>query len=895
MKYFITLIALLLSTFTTVYANPFTVSTYQELQDALATNNPTIMVNGTITLESPIVIREGQQVIIQQGTIYLGVPPTVNYPVGNLGIERIIVHNGGHLTLNNIQIGSDARRWQDAVASMPGAANLIGSISVWGTGSATTAHNGGTLIILNSRIHNRIVWNNGAAPGLVQNSKITNITTAAEGSVFIAANNLVTITNTIIERNSATTGGAILLSAGSTLNLTDSIIRFNNARVVQGVGGADAPGMAGTPGGGGINMLGGTMNLNNTHIYGNTSLANGGGIRQHGGTINRIGTQPIRIENNTATWGGGHYGSGSAQFLGPAPLHINNNVTYSGAAAIGLLETSTVTFTPGSQVQGNRGFGGGILQSWGALGAGNNLPERFINSPLTPSTNGHGQFQNNLRLQQLGNANNAHTTADNSTTLVNFPASRNWNQAAFVHPTGFSVSVTSESGAVNHPQGQAITINQGSVLTVNTGTTTGTVEVFRRDVGFETTYEEFRAGHSMMQTGIHHLVFRHTHNSVVEAIMITVTVVPPQPLSLEVWTQGYFSTGGRHTLLIPASFWDNQIVFDYVPTSQFQGRYRRSTRFRSYDSAGNFLGYLMQGGNPMQGGQYQALRSDPVEVPSNVARLVYTFETYFNVDSEYLQLPQNTELNRTVNQTLLPNPAIYAEVWIDGVMSDRYQRVIDSYAALGIPQVRLPQGSEVTIYKYVPSLGIRELLDTTQFLSQQTHFLGTLTLEVGYEASVVYALSPVSNLRPGYQGQSTGPEGWEVSRSQFYVEWKQDFNTPPGYHLRFTNQIGPIRFYEIRENVRLTLTNLSENINWEVNALTSDQFTQTNDTTVFTTFEPGTPIIIRFTPTNDGVRLINPTAGFGRSAIQSLSFVIQQDTIIGAQYELITHPVTIMS
>ena len=123
--------------------------------------------------------------------------------------------------------------------------------AVGGLGGAI--HNSGTLTLANTTVRDNSAVNIGFG--------------GAGGGIFNSGGATLTLTNSTISGNAASTGGGIF-NSGDTLTLTNSTVSGNSASI-------DA---------GGIDNSGGTLTLTNSTVSSNSAAVNGGGIRNGGST-----------------------------------------------------------------------------------------------------------------------------------------------------------------------------------------------------------------------------------------------------------------------------------------------------------------------------------------------------------------------------------------------------------------------------------------------------------------------------------------------------------------------------------------------------------------------------------------------------------------------------------
>ncbi len=156
---------------------------------------------------------------------------------------------------------------------------------------------------------------------------------AQGGAVLVSAGNL-SLTNVVLQNNSATSGGAIYQAAG-TLTMTDSSLRNNSA-----------------PGSGGAVFSNSTLVATRVTMSGNTAGADGGALRTQGAAT----LTDAWLDGNSARAGGGIYSVG--------PLQLDR-VTVSGNTATqtgGGLHAGSAFSATNLTVSGNTAgtLGGGL-------------------------------------------------------------------------------------------------------------------------------------------------------------------------------------------------------------------------------------------------------------------------------------------------------------------------------------------------------------------------------------------------------------------------------------------------------------------------------------------------------------------------------------------------------
>jgi predicted outer membrane repeat protein len=140
-----------------------------------------------------------------------------------------------------------------------------------------------------------------------------NIATSAAGAVVISSQSVVTFTNSIFRRNSATTGGSFQAASSSNVTLDNCLFYDNNA----------------ASGGALVSTDSATIYSKNSQFYQNSAILSGGAIYQDAyGTIFMTDSQ---ITNNNARNGGGYAVSDSATEC----LHLTRVIFEGNSAVLG--------------------------------------------------------------------------------------------------------------------------------------------------------------------------------------------------------------------------------------------------------------------------------------------------------------------------------------------------------------------------------------------------------------------------------------------------------------------------------------------------------------------------------------------------------------------------------
>jgi len=296
--------------------------------------------NGTVTVTAEGAAGSPQEVAVMLSvtTSSFVVLNTNESGPGSLREAMTLTSPGGIITFTNTlsgqtilltsgQILVDKSLSIDA-SSLPGGIRIDGNASsrIFEFASGTT----NTLIGLTltngrasgsyftNRIGGAILLNDGAGLTLVDCTASDNSAQSAGGGIF--SSGMLTLNHTILRGNSSGGGGGIYTMRGTfggTLTLTNSTVSYNSARWGGGIyntninlitiSASTLSGNSATNSGGGIYNVLGTLALNNSTLFTNTTATslgteNGGGIYTYMG--------PLAINNSTLFGNVAHIGAG---------------------------------------------------------------------------------------------------------------------------------------------------------------------------------------------------------------------------------------------------------------------------------------------------------------------------------------------------------------------------------------------------------------------------------------------------------------------------------------------------------------------------------------------------------------------------------------------------------
>ena len=272
------------------------------LRDAITTANLTsandiidFSVTGTITLDSVLQSLPTIASTTSAGTLTITGPGSSSLTISGLdggntnrNFNIFTIASGGNLSISGVTV-SGAK-----TSGNGGAFNNAGTLNVYNStlsGNTATASNGGgaiysngTLNVYNSTLSSNTATNGGgifnSSTVNVSNSDISGNTAGGGGGIWNQGNNL-TVSNSTLSGNSATSGGGALRNFGGTITITNSTLSGNS----------------GSSGGGIFNNSTSTLNIANTIIANSIS----GGDYAGTGTVNRI--SPSTAANNLVSSG----------------------------------------------------------------------------------------------------------------------------------------------------------------------------------------------------------------------------------------------------------------------------------------------------------------------------------------------------------------------------------------------------------------------------------------------------------------------------------------------------------------------------------------------------------------------------------------------------------------
>lgn len=181
---------------------------------------------------------------------------------------------------------------------------------------------------------------------ILQNVRLFNNYSSVVGGAIYCYDGTLTMTNSVLENNAANTGGAIF-NDGCAMTINGSTLRGNQALDTFGRGGAIE------------NQLFGDLTLINTRLENNTASDGGGLYNANGASADLTA---VTFAENTAGYGGGVENSGVLTVT--HSLFDGNNTTGSGGGLWNLGGTAVIATTTFAN---NFAYEGGGVNSYGAV------------------------------------------------------------------------------------------------------------------------------------------------------------------------------------------------------------------------------------------------------------------------------------------------------------------------------------------------------------------------------------------------------------------------------------------------------------------------------------------------------------------------------------------------
>ena len=404
------------------------VSTWAELQAAVADGASPIILNSDITLDDTLIIANGHDITITSADAYnintlTSAPGKRHFEIistgggGTLSLENVILDGGGNGGGVEIRSGNALNPRQlflNAGSIIQNSVNTDngGGVLATGMGSEVTLDggivqdniatgNGGGIQVntLSSLIiRDGYIQNNEASSGggvYVAGSTFTfsdgtiqhNIATGNGGGIFFINVSAPQIQGGLIYDNTASQyGGGVHLSGNSSLTMSGGNIYGNNAE-----------------NGGGINAVGENATLilqDGAFIDDNTATGFGGGIRIHNATLQMEGGE---VSNNHAENGGGVRIQGitptGAQTSYMSGGTITGNIASNNGGGMHLIGPNTLFHMSNGSIDGNyaANHGGGIWLANGTAttGARLNMTGGAITNNTATNGDGGGIFTAN--------------------------------------------------------------------------------------------------------------------------------------------------------------------------------------------------------------------------------------------------------------------------------------------------------------------------------------------------------------------------------------------------------------------------------------------------------------------------------------------------------------------
>jgi CSLREA domain-containing protein len=335
----------------------------------------TVIRNGTLTISGT-----GASMLLISGnntTAAFTIVDNATVNINNLEIKNAVssstggaIYNAGILTVNNSKISNSGSGIYNA------GRNLTINNSVLSGNAGSIYNYEGTLVITNSTFSNNIraIYNYHGTLNLT--GSIIDRNDSSGGAGLYNFNGTVNITDTIISNNSVSGSNS---SGGGIFNFADGSV----ASVVMTISNSKITGNSASTSGGGIMNISATLTIINSTIDNNQSNQ-GGGIYIFSGTFNLIKST---VSNNRSAGAGGGFGNGDAISV-ITNSTISNNTARDGG---GIYSSSangplTINYTT---ISDNRATnrGGGIARGGGEAVQINNsiIADNNVTTTIDPS------------------------------------------------------------------------------------------------------------------------------------------------------------------------------------------------------------------------------------------------------------------------------------------------------------------------------------------------------------------------------------------------------------------------------------------------------------------------------------------------------------------------------
>jgi hypothetical protein len=300
----------------------------------------------------------GADTIVFAGTLADQTPDTITLTSGQLTISGDLTIAGTGVGLLTISGNNASRVFQID----PNVTATIADITIANgraSDGAGVVNNGGSAALIRTTFNNNVAT--GAGGGilntgglLVNGGTFNNNQSAAGGGIYNAGG--LEVRNSTFNTNQATgagSGGGIYNNSGASLTVDNDYFSRNTA---------------GTDGGGIYNRSGGVLNVLTTVIVDGTAVRLGGGIANFG-TIASIDNSLIRGNRSTSVGGaaGGVFNGGTANITNTSIL---GNTAAGQGGGIFNNTGATLTLRANSLVSGNRGSNGGGIYNLGSARVG---------------------------------------------------------------------------------------------------------------------------------------------------------------------------------------------------------------------------------------------------------------------------------------------------------------------------------------------------------------------------------------------------------------------------------------------------------------------------------------------------------------------------------------------
>ncbi len=368
------------------------------------------------------------------------------------------IYNDGTLTVTNSTLTNNTSGADGGAIADPGTltvtdSSIVNNSAPFGGG----IDNEGTLSVTGSTIEDNTANKSGGFGGGIDNddggmATLTSTTVETNsavfngGGVFNAGSSALTINNSTLSANTATSGGGIY-SETSTVTVVDSTLSGN-----------EATGTSSHAGGGGVFNSGGTASISGSTFSGNTATQGGGGIFANAGALtildSTLSGNGAGLETPLVGRGGGLYENGGTMTVTNSTI-AGNSAEWVGAGIdenAGTLTAVNCTIAYNNEPSQFSGYGGGMNITEGTATLDNTI------IALTTDGTVPGAPSDNLYLDGSGtvSAASAHNLIGNGGGNSGLINGQNGNQVGVADP-GLDTGLANNGGPI-----QTIALLSGS-------------------------------------------------------------------------------------------------------------------------------------------------------------------------------------------------------------------------------------------------------------------------------------------------------------------------------------------------------------------------------------------------------------------------------------------------